>query len=425
MEEPSPAEPRENRRRPRPSEDGNDYVPIYIGTTSSNIEDCEPLTLDKIMSPNRMLSINLLEEMNWPHIRAFSTQIHSPRTISVLPIPLIKKEPINDYNDYSVVKMYMLEDGTRTRERPAENAPSLILELTTSHQGHILRFYRSRNGNAITASCYINSSPVTICYWTTHTLRPNDVISIHYGEHHHILFRFFLDVNQRVPMVHPNDRNNTIKKIVYPSHHSSSTRRRRPRREETRAETRVEETRRNNNNDQSFFRIPMASIFDIIHDIVEAQIGRNRSQSSQALQTPVENFNWARDDLDSPFKKLVNADEPQTISQAVSQAVSQATECPICLDPVNVPVAVDSCGHVFCLKCVRKALAESSKCPKCRGDFKRSNPFTPCFGTQHLVNMYVLPTLGENELSARKIEGDESVKTATEAVKPPIIAEEA
>ena len=40
--------------------------------------------------------------------------------------------------------------------------------------------------------------------------------------------------------------------------------------------------------------------------------------------------------------------------------------CAICLDPPVAPTCGDSCGHVFCNLCIRRAAASSPACPVCR-----------------------------------------------------------
>ncbi|XP_022233022.2 LON peptidase N-terminal domain and RING finger protein 2-like isoform X2 [Drosophila obscura] len=43
---------------------------------------------------------------------------------------------------------------------------------------------------------------------------------------------------------------------------------------------------------------------------------------------------------------------------------SSSYECPLCLEPVQAPVAT-SCGHVFCSHCISTALRISQRCPLC------------------------------------------------------------
>ncbi|KAJ9092713.1 hypothetical protein QFC19_008638 [Naganishia cerealis] len=51
--------------------------------------------------------------------------------------------------------------------------------------------------------------------------------------------------------------------------------------------------------------------------------------------------------------------------------LTQALECPICKSPFNAPVSVP-CGHSFCSRCIRDALAERKECPVCREAVKEA-----------------------------------------------------
>jgi len=54
-------------------------------------------------------------------------------------------------------------------------------------------------------------------------------------------------------------------------------------------------------------------------------------------------------------------------------------ECPVCLEAFKQPVAT-RCGHVFCKKCLIRAMEPSKLCPKCRTSvisFVRVNTYVP------------------------------------------------
>ena len=41
-------------------------------------------------------------------------------------------------------------------------------------------------------------------------------------------------------------------------------------------------------------------------------------------------------------------------------------ECPICLKNISYGIFISHCLHVFCLKCIEKALTTKKSCPLCR-----------------------------------------------------------
>lgn len=55
-------------------------------------------------------------------------------------------------------------------------------------------------------------------------------------------------------------------------------------------------------------------------------------------------------------------------------------DCPICLDPLGKnPLASTKCGHVFCFKCLERALQAEKKCPTCRQSMRSCNSYHPLY----------------------------------------------
>ncbi|KAF9816226.1 hypothetical protein SFRURICE_003777 [Spodoptera frugiperda] len=57
--------------------------------------------------------------------------------------------------------------------------------------------------------------------------------------------------------------------------------------------------------------------------------------------------------------------------------------CPICWEELgDEPMASTTCGHVFCLECIRRYLDHEPKCPTCRQDLVGNNVFHPLYLSQ-------------------------------------------
>ena len=46
--------------------------------------------------------------------------------------------------------------------------------------------------------------------------------------------------------------------------------------------------------------------------------------------------------------------------------MNEDIECPICLKNISYGIFISHCFHVFCLKCIEKALTTKKSCPLCR-----------------------------------------------------------
>ncbi len=45
--------------------------------------------------------------------------------------------------------------------------------------------------------------------------------------------------------------------------------------------------------------------------------------------------------------------------------IRKSISCIICLNVMNSPVKLNGCGHVYCVRCIEKAVETVSKCPLC------------------------------------------------------------
>jgi len=57
-----------------------------------------------------------------------------------------------------------------------------------------------------------------------------------------------------------------------------------------------------------------------------------------------------------------------TVSEEILREIDRirrSISCIICLNVLNSPVAINGCGHVYCVKCIEKATEITSKCPLC------------------------------------------------------------
>ncbi|KAH8257769.1 hypothetical protein KR038_000857, partial [Drosophila bunnanda] len=66
--------------------------------------------------------------------------------------------------------------------------------------------------------------------------------------------------------------------------------------------------------------------------------------------------------LDSPDILTVDLTEDDAIEETRHKT---GTECRICFDMAEVPVAT-LCGHIYCKSCLKRALEVCSSCPVCR-----------------------------------------------------------
>jgi len=55
---------------------------------------------------------------------------------------------------------------------------------------------------------------------------------------------------------------------------------------------------------------------------------------------------------------------PSVTSQHNHQQLGQL-ECPVCLEKMN-KVTATTCGHIFCLECIKQAINTNSRCPLCK-----------------------------------------------------------
>ncbi|KAJ7924933.1 SNF2 family N-terminal domain-containing protein [Mycena leptocephala] len=68
----------------------------------------------------------------------------------------------------------------------------------------------------------------------------------------------------------------------------------------------------------------------------------------------------------------------------LAQAVEECEECPICFNLFDEP-RITSCGHVFCLPCIKEVISRDPKCPLDRGVLTMDDlhsPLPPMEGTQ-------------------------------------------
>ncbi|XP_068213308.1 uncharacterized protein [Palaemon carinicauda] len=62
--------------------------------------------------------------------------------------------------------------------------------------------------------------------------------------------------------------------------------------------------------------------------------------------------------------------KPEDKARADENSDDEGSECPICLGPVTLPLALD-CGHVFCMVCVKGIANTTKNCAICRRDITR------------------------------------------------------
>ncbi|XP_074573076.1 uncharacterized protein LOC141829492 [Curcuma longa] len=60
---------------------------------------------------------------------------------------------------------------------------------------------------------------------------------------------------------------------------------------------------------------------------------------------------------------------PSTSATASTSTTQTAVYCPICANPLFQP-ATTTCGHIFCLRCIKAFIQDRKKCPTCTKKLK-------------------------------------------------------
>lgn len=76
-------------------------------------------------------------------------------------------------------------------------------------------------------------------------------------------------------------------------------------------------------------------------------------------------------DKDKLFKQFIEAGASSQyvediLNKAESGELAKTTQCPLCLDVMDDPVAPRECGHPGCRMCLMEAIKRAKKCPVCR-----------------------------------------------------------
>ncbi|MCL7031390.1 hypothetical protein MKW94_014450 [Papaver nudicaule] len=67
---------------------------------------------------------------------------------------------------------------------------------------------------------------------------------------------------------------------------------------------------------------------------------------------------------------------PELLQKLFSTLREDYLDCPICISPLS-DIVITSCGHIFCKKCILKALMHKNKCcPMCRHHLSKSDLFS-------------------------------------------------
>lgn len=76
----------------------------------------------------------------------------------------------------------------------------------------------------------------------------------------------------------------------------------------------------------------------------------------------------------------IKATKKKSITPKKKKKSGTLGDCPICLDPLGKnQLASTKCGHVFCFKCLERALQSEKKCPTCRRSMKSCNSYHPLY----------------------------------------------
>eukprot|EP00178_Gracilaria_changii_P008874 TRINITY_DN264_c0_g4_i1.p1 TRINITY_DN264_c0_g4~~TRINITY_DN264_c0_g4_i1.p1 ORF type:complete len:1351 (-),score=213.95 TRINITY_DN264_c0_g4_i1:2678-6730(-) len=86
-------------------------------------------------------------------------------------------------------------------------------------------------------------------------------------------------------------------------------------------------------------------------------------------------------DRDKLFKQFMEAGSSaeyveKVFKDAESGAMGEASQCPLCLDIIDDPVAPKECGHPACRVCMMESLKRAFKCPVCRIAITRESVVT-------------------------------------------------
>ncbi|RZC62302.1 hypothetical protein C5167_024058 [Papaver somniferum] len=128
--------------------------------------------------------------------------------------------------------------------------------------------------------------------------------------------------------------------------------------------------------------------------------GRAVAQYSVILAT-VQRFRELCNDVascTSELPKSVNIEDvsknPELLQKLFSKLREDYLDCPICISPLS-GIVITCCGHIFCKKCILKALMHKKKCcPICRHRLSKSDLFSspseePCTNEDENTNMDV------------------------------------
>ncbi|CAN8074028.1 unnamed protein product [Agarophyton chilense] len=86
-------------------------------------------------------------------------------------------------------------------------------------------------------------------------------------------------------------------------------------------------------------------------------------------------------DRDKLFKQFMDAGSSaeyveKVFKDAQSGEMGKTSQCPLCLDVIDDPVAPKECGHPACRMCMTESLKRANKCPVCRIPISRESVVT-------------------------------------------------
>ncbi|KAG6503798.1 E3 ubiquitin-protein ligase RNF4-like [Zingiber officinale] len=113
---------------------------------------------------------------------------------------------------------------------------------------------------------------------------------------------------------------------------------------------------------------------DCLHSCVVDQVARSTTQLCKSVDDGVTVLNSP---CEFPKRKNKMASgrqsgAPSTSATASTNTMQTAVYCPICTNPLFQP-STTTCGHIFCLRCIKAFIQDRKKCPTCTKKLKATD----------------------------------------------------
>ena len=98
------------------------------------------------------------------------------------------------------------------------------------------------------------------------------------------------------------------------------------------------------------------------------------NQSQQAIATKTSNKDVSNDGADkrnntkdeSVGKEITANSETNSYNETLLKVMTDEVTCSICMDIIVKATVSNPCGHLFCARCLKRALSNTECCPVCR-----------------------------------------------------------